>query len=82
MKAGEPLDGRLLYPVYVENRIALPAGTVLRGQVTELDSDRSRRIHSRLRGDFTPFHVPVVKFNQLVLPDGTLQPIDSDSARW
>lgn len=81
MKAGEPLDGRLLYPVYVENRIALPAGTVLRGQVTELDSDRSRRIHSRLRGDFTPFHVPVVKFNQLVLPDGTLQPIDSDSAK-
>ncbi len=80
MKTGEPLEGRLLYPVYVENRIAIPAGTVLRGSVIQLDSDRSRRIHSRLRGDFTPFHIPVVRFDQLVLPDGTLQPIVSDSA--
>ena len=81
MKTGEPLEGRLLYPVYVENRIAVPAGTVLRGGVVQLDSDRSRRIHSRLRGDFTPFHIPVVRFDQLVLPDGALQPIVSDSAK-
>src|ERR1700749_4602159 len=50
MKAGKSLEGRLLYPVYVDNRIAIPAGTTLRGTVTELDSDRSRRIHARLRG--------------------------------
>ena len=81
MKTGEPLEGRLLYPVYVENRIAVPAGTVLRGSVIQLDSDRSRRIHSRLRGDFTPFHIPVVRFDQLVLPNGTVQPIVSDSAK-
>jgi hypothetical protein len=81
MKIGEPLEGRLLYPVYVENRIAVPAGTVLRGSVVQLNSDRSRRIHSRLRGDFTPFHVPVVRFEQLVLPNGTVQPIVSDSAK-
>ncbi|HTF64389.1 MAG TPA: hypothetical protein VK638_17030 [Edaphobacter sp.] len=81
MKNGEPLEGRLLYPVYVENRIAIPAGTVLRGRVIQLDSDRSRRIHSRLRGDFTPFHNPVVKFDQLILPDGTVEPIMSDSAK-
>jgi hypothetical protein len=81
MRTGEPLEGRLLYPVYVENRIAVPAGTLLHGSVIQLDSDRSRRIHSRLRGDFTPFHVPVVRFDQLVLPDGSLQPIVSDSAK-
>lgn len=81
MKTGESLEGRLLYPVYVENQIAIPAGAVLRGSVIQLDSDRSRRIHSRLRGDFTPFHVPVVRFDQLLLPDGTLQTIVSDSAK-
>src|SRR5258708_14576162 len=81
MRTGEPLEGRLLYPVYVENQIAVPAGTVLRGSVIQLDSDRSRRIHSRLRGDFTPFHIPVVRFDQLVLPDGSLQPFASDSAK-
>jgi hypothetical protein len=81
MKTGESLEGRLLYPIYVENRIVVPAGTLLHGSVIQLDSDRSRRIHARLRGDFTPFHIPVVRFDQLVLPDGTLQPLASDTAK-
>lgn len=80
MKTGEPLEGRLLYAVYVDNRIAIPAGTVVRGSVIQLNSDRSRRIRSRLRGDFTPFHIPVVRFDQLALPGGIFQPIVSDSA--
>ncbi len=81
MKTGEALEGRLLYPVYVENHIAIPAGSILRGTVIQLDSDRRRRIHARLRGDFTPFHIPVVRFDQLILPDGALEPIVSDSAK-
>jgi len=81
MRAGELLTGRLLYPLYVENKVALPAGTIVRGSVIQLDSDRSRRIHSRLRGDFTPFHIPIVKFDQVVLPDGDVERIVSDSAR-
>ncbi len=59
---------------------SLPA-SILRGTVIQLDSDRSRRIHARLRGDFTPFHIPVVRFDQLILPDGALEPIVSDSAK-
>jgi hypothetical protein len=81
MKVGESLEGRLLYPVYVDNQIAIPAGATLRGTVLQLDSDRSRRIHARLRGDFTPFHVPVVRFDSLLLPDGSLASVVSDSAR-
>jgi hypothetical protein len=81
MKAGESLEGRLLYPVYVDNRIAIPADTTLRGTVIQLDSDRTRRIHARLRGDFTPFHIPVVRFDELVLPDGERESMVSDSAK-
>jgi hypothetical protein len=81
MKAGEPLEGRLLYPVYVDNRIAIPAGTTIRGTVIQLDSDRSRRIHARLRGDFTPFHIPVVRFDELIRPDGAVESMVSDSAK-
>ncbi len=77
MKDGEPLEGRLLYPVYVDNQIAIPAKSVLYGSVVRLNSDRSRRIRSRLRGDFTPFHIPVVRFDRLVLPDGEVKPIVS-----
>src|ERR1700761_2016028 len=81
MKSGKPLEGRLLYPVYVDNRIAIPAGATIHGTVLQLDSDRSRRIHARLRGDFTPFHIPVVRFDELVLPDGERESMVSDSAR-
>ena len=80
MKAGERLEGRLLYPIYVDNQVAIPAGSKLRGTVTGLKPDRSHRIHSRLRGDFTPFHIPLVHFEDLVLPDGAVQPIASESA--
>jgi hypothetical protein len=81
MKAGEPLECRLLYAVYVENRIAIPAGSTLDGRVVGLDSDRSRRIHSRLRGDFTPFRTPVVQFDHVLLQDGTREAMVSDSAK-
>jgi hypothetical protein len=81
MKAGEALQGRLLYGIYVDNQLALPAGTIVCGRVVQLDSDRSRRIHSRLRGDFTPFHLPVVRFDQMVLPDGSRLAIASDGAK-
>jgi hypothetical protein len=80
MKIGVPLRGRLLYPVYVDNQVAIPAGSVLRGSVTQLDPDRNRRIHARLRGDFTPFHIPVVRFDELVLPDGTVETMESGVA--
>jgi hypothetical protein len=81
MKVGESLEGRLLYPVWVDNQVAIPAGATLRGTVLQLDSDRSRRIHARLRGDFTPFHIPVVRFDSLLLPDGSLESVVSESAR-
>ena len=80
MKRGEPLDCRVLYPIYAENQLAIPAGSILRGHVIALHPDRSRRIHGMLWGDFTPFHIPVVHFDQLVLPDGTVKPIMSDNA--
>jgi hypothetical protein len=80
MKKGEPLQGYLLYPVYAENRLVIPAGSILRGNVVKLNPDRSHRIHSRLWGDFTPYHVPVVQFDQLALPDGSVQPIVSRDA--
>jgi hypothetical protein len=81
MRAGEPIEGRLLYPVFIENRIAIPAGSILHGRVIRLDPDRSRRIHSLLRGDFTPFHIPVVQFDQVVVEDGPPQAIVCDSAK-
>jgi hypothetical protein len=80
MKKGEALECHLMYPVYVKNKVAIPAGSIVRGQVLALAPDRSRRVHGRLWGDFTPFDVPVVHFDQLVLPDGTVHQIASSDA--
>jgi len=80
MRLGEAFRAELLYPVYVDNQILLPAKTIFIGTVTELHSDHSRRIQARINGDFTPFHIPVVRFSQVVLADGTGLPISAGPA--
>src|ERR1035437_6913112 len=60
LRAGEAIRGRLLYPVYADNRLLLAKGTVVSGEVVALRSDRSRRVRAIMSGDFTPFHTPVV----------------------
>ena len=71
MKAGETIEGRLVYPLYIDGKLAVPENTIVHGTVTALDPDTKERWHGRLMGDFTPFHDARVQFNELVLPDGT-----------
>ena len=80
MHTGQPVRAELLYSVYADNQILLPAKTVFIGTVTDLHSDHSRRLQARINGDFTPFHTPVVRFNQIVLADGTALPISAGPA--
>ncbi len=71
MKVGEPLRAELLYAVYDHDKMVLPVGTVVSGSVVGLMPDRTRRLHARLQADFTPFHIPTVRFDSVLLPDGT-----------
>ncbi len=80
MRAGLPFFAELIYPVYSENRIVLPEKTRLSGTVVALRPDTKRRIRARLGGDLTPFHIPVVHFTELVLPDGVHIAIDTQSS--
>ena len=68
---GQVLEGTLMYPVYADNRLRFPAGTVIEGSIVGLEADRPHRLQARLRGDFTPFSHPVVQFQAFRLPDGT-----------
>jgi hypothetical protein len=67
MKAGELLDGQLVYPIYLDGRLAVPAGTVVRGLVTRLTPDSRMRLNARFDGDFTPFHIAHVDFGEMML---------------
>ena len=80
MRAGVPVRAELIYPVYVDNKLILPAKTILNGTVTDLRSDHSRRVRARINGDFTPFHIPVVRFTQITLADGTTLPLTAGTA--
>ena len=80
MKVGEPVRAHLLYPVYSGDTLLIPEKTILAGTVVGLRSNRSGRIHGRLDGDFTPFHIPVVRFTQIILSDGTSLPLVTETA--
>ena len=80
MRVGQPIRAKLIYPVYDDNTLVLPANTIVTGTVTALRSNHSRRISARLRGDFTPFNTPIVRFTGITLADGTVVPITTDTA--
>jgi hypothetical protein len=71
MKVGQPVETSLEHPVYAENKVALPAGVLLRGSVVSLEPNRELRDDARLNADFTPYHRPTVTFTAATLPDGT-----------
>jgi hypothetical protein len=80
MRVGQPIRAELIYPVYADNTLVLPANTMLEGTVTGLRSDHSRRVTARLRGDFTPFVKPIVRFDSIRLNNGTIIPVATSTA--
>jgi hypothetical protein len=70
MRAGEPIHARLLYAIYVDNQLILPRDAIVTGIVVSLRADRKGRLNAALGGDFTPFRIPEVNFDQVVLANG------------
>ena len=72
MKVGETVRARTVYPLYVDNRLVVPAGAQVVGTITELDSaSKKTRVNAKLGGDFTPLHTPKIQFDRLMFSDGT-----------
>jgi hypothetical protein len=78
---GQPITAKLLEPVYAGEALAIPAGSTIKGHVSAISTAPMRmRARRLLNGDFTPPKTAHVTFDQLVLSDGTMVPIHSDSA--
>jgi hypothetical protein len=75
MRIGQPIRAELRYPVYIDESLVLPRGTIVTGTITAFRSDRAKRIRSAFNLDFTPFHIPIVQFTQVKLPSGQTIPI-------
>src|SRR5712664_537345 len=78
---GQLITAKLIEPVYVGENLAIPAGSTIKGHVSAISKAPMRKRARRLlNGDFTPPKTAHVAFDQLVLSDGTMVPIHSDSA--
>lgn len=70
-KVGQPISARLLDPVYAFDKLVVPAGSEIRGQVTKIAPiSGAKRTLAGLDGDFSPIRNVEVTFTDLVLPDG------------
>jgi hypothetical protein len=68
---GQSVSARLIDPVYAFDRLVVPSGSEIRGQVTKIESlSSTQRTLSGLNADFTPTRKIEITFNDLLLPDG------------
>ena len=70
-KAGQPIEGRIVEPVYSFDKIVIPVGTEVDGQIIKIKSPSAgRRTTAALDADFTPARKTEIEFDELILPDG------------
>jgi hypothetical protein len=67
-RAGQPVDGTVVEPVFVYDRVVVPAGTKVRGHVERVEAPSKRvRVAAGLAGNFTPNRQVVLTFDRLTL---------------
>ena len=77
-RAGVPVEGRVVEPVYVFDHLVIPAGTKVLGHLTQVEElSRKRRALTIANGDFTPPRKAHLDFDALVLNDGRQLPLDT-----
>ena len=77
-RVGQVVEAKLIEPVWAFDRIVIPAGATLQGQVVRLDPvPKIMRARAILGGDFTPLKRAEVSFTNLTLPDGKAMPLET-----
>jgi hypothetical protein len=75
-RLGEPVEAKLLDPLYAFDREVAPAGSQVLGTVVRIEpATKMQRASAMVGGDFTSLHQAEVEFTTLVLPDGRRIPL-------
>lgn len=70
-RVGQPVEGKLIEPVYAFDKLVIPAGTEVTGKVASIESIHTKkRVMSALDADLSPYRKVSVRFESLSLPDG------------
>jgi hypothetical protein len=77
-REGDPVQAKVADSVWAFDRVVIPVGTVVMGQVVQLEPvPKLFRAMAIVRGDFTPLKQARVSFTRIVLPDGKTVPLDT-----
>jgi hypothetical protein len=77
-RVGQPIHARMIEPVYAFDRLVVPVGSGVIGEVTKLGAiSPGKRTLSVLNADFTPARSVEIGFKELVLPDGRHLPLQT-----
>lgn len=80
-RLGEPVQAKFAEPIWAFDRIVIPAGTAVQGQIAELDPvSKIVRARTIAGGDFTPLKRALVSFMRVTLPDGRSLPIHTQNS--
>ena len=73
---GQEIHGKIAEPVYVFDKLVVPAGSDVTGKVTQIGGVPAlKRTYAALNSDFTPVRDVEITFTQLKLPGGNEIPI-------
>jgi type IV secretory pathway VirB10-like protein len=76
--AGQSIKGHVVEPVYAFDKLLIPVGTIVTGQIKKIEGlSAGKRTMAAMDADFTPEHEVQVEFNELVLPDGKHVPVQT-----
>jgi hypothetical protein len=77
-KVGQPLHGHTVEPVYAFDKLVIPVGSEVSGNVTKIEPvSKLNRTMDAFDADFTPSRKIEVEFNEIVLPDAKRVPIET-----
>ena len=75
-KVGQSISGHVVEPVYAFDKLVVPVGTTVTGQITRIGGvSKGKRTLDALDAEFTPTRRIDVEFNEFVLSDGRHLPI-------
>jgi hypothetical protein len=81
-RVGEPIQGRLVDPIYVFDRVVLPAGIAVEGHIAAIGRvPIGRRLMALLYGNVTPPRDVRAQFDALVLSDGSRLSVRTEPER-
>lgn len=77
-RVGTPVRGQTVEPLYENNKVVIPAGTPIEGEVVQVNpASHKRRLDAKFHGDFTSLHEVKIRFERVLPPDGEPVPISA-----